>query len=103
MRIRSVLLLACTIVLILMIPATGHSECSSNFFDPITDICWNCIFPISMGGIVIFGSDIDSPPDNISSPICLCGNDLGNQHVLLGAREDHRDREGRMVLQSDQR
>jgi len=76
-RIRSVLLLACTIVLILMIPATGRSECSSNSFDPITDICWNCIFPVSMGGIVIFGSDIDSPPDNISSPICLCGKTLG--------------------------
>ena len=56
---------------------TASAVCSSNFFNPITDVCWQCVFPISVGGITLFDSDIDSPDDNISSFYCICNNTLG--------------------------
>ena len=49
------------IALILACPSAGRATCSANFFNPITDICWDCIFPVAIGGITIFGSDIDLP------------------------------------------
>lgn len=45
--------------------------CQGKFMNPITDVCWECIFPISIGAaqIAIGGQDdIENPP----SPICLC-------------------------------
>ncbi len=55
----------------------AHAVCRGSFFNPITDVCWQCIFPISIGGISLIGSDIDTIDDNISSPLCLCGTTLG--------------------------
>ena len=42
------------------------AACKADIFNPITDICWQCIFPIRMGGIDVVGSDIDSPPDDVA-------------------------------------
>ena len=62
MRIHPlVFLVIAALALILVCPAAGRATCSANFFNPITDICWDCIFPVAIGGITIFGSDIDSP------------------------------------------
>ena len=78
MRSRSLLFpVVAALVLILTLPSVGRASCSADFFDPITDICWNCIFPITLGGITVFDSDIDSPDDDISSPLCLCGTTFG--------------------------
>ncbi len=53
------------------------ASCKADIFNPIIDICWQCIFPIRMGGIDVVGSDIDSPPDDVGNSICLCGTTLG--------------------------
>ncbi|MFX4450876.1 TraU family protein, partial [Acinetobacter baumannii] len=29
-------------------------RCPGEFANPITDICWSCIFPISMGGMPLW-------------------------------------------------
>ena len=53
--------------------ATGVATCTGKFPNPITDICWSCILPISIGGATIANlrgqSDIANPP----SPLCSCG------------------------------
>ena len=54
-----------------------YATCQVSFFNPITDVCWQCIYPIRMGGVTIMGSDIDTPPDDISNPFCACGMTLG--------------------------
>jgi conjugal transfer pilus assembly protein TraU len=28
----------------------GPGRCTGSFVNPITDICWSCLFPISVGG-----------------------------------------------------
>ena len=46
-------------------------RCKGDFINPITDICWECLFPITIGSIELKGSD---KPDtkNPSSPVCVC-------------------------------
>ena len=49
----------------------SHADvCTGNFVNPLTDVCWDCIFPISIGGISIFTGRPDTP--NPSGPICVC-------------------------------
>ncbi|MGL5126712.1 MAG: TraU family protein, partial [Aeromonas popoffii] len=43
-------------------------ECEGRFVNPITDICWECLFPISIGSIAVSaGSEPDT--SNPSMPI----------------------------------
>ncbi len=45
--------------------------CMGKFVNPITDICWSCLFPISIGAIPVnFSGQRDTK--NPSSPICAC-------------------------------
>ncbi|CNI65154.1 conjugal transfer pilus assembly protein TraU [Yersinia aleksiciae] len=45
--------------------------CQGRFVNPISDICWRCMFPISIGSIAVGQGDV---PDtaNPSSPIQFC-------------------------------
>lgn len=49
----------------------AKANCESRFVNPIKDICWDCLFPITIGNIDIVSSDY---PDtkNPSSPIEVC-------------------------------
>lgn len=49
---------------------TGHVTCYGKFPNPISDICWNCIFPISIGAFAVdMGQeDIENP----ALPVCFC-------------------------------
>ena len=50
-------------------PALAQT-CTGRFVNPITDVCWECLFPISIGPISIgsVSGVLDTP--NPSSPIC---------------------------------
>lgn len=40
----------------------ASAECEGNFVNPITDICWECIFPVTIGNVpVVNGSQPDTP------------------------------------------
>ncbi len=46
----------------------------------ITDICWDCVFPIRVAGIPM-NAGSDTPPSKaVDSPLCLCQDDLGVPH-----------------------
>jgi len=51
----------------------ADSLCHGHFVNPITDICWECLFPITIGSTPVVPSDL---PDtsNPSSPIGVCGS-----------------------------
>ena len=34
--------------------AAGPGRCTGKFVNPITDICWSCLFPVSIGGLKIW-------------------------------------------------
>lgn len=62
--------------------ASGSSQCEGRFVNPITDVCWSCLFPLTLGSIPLFkGEKPDTP--NPSSPVCLCPTSLP-PFVMIG-------------------
>ncbi|WP_272664076.1 MULTISPECIES: conjugal transfer pilus assembly protein TraU [unclassified Providencia] len=48
-------------------------ECDGRWVNPITDICWNCMFPMSIGSVKVSIGGIGLPDTpNPSSPIQFC-------------------------------
>lgn len=59
------------------------STCHGNFVNPITDVCWSCLFPITIGSSqVMSGNQSDTP--NPSLPICACGSPVIHPGISTG-------------------
>ena len=56
----------------------GSNTCSGAFPNLITDICWDCMFPMTIGGMPfnfgISGADYDTGASKL--PVCLCIKNL---------------------------
>lgn len=50
----------------------AQSRCEGGFVNPIGDICWDCMFPLSVGGLQVSLSGNAPDTDNPTLPICLC-------------------------------
>lgn len=53
--------------------AANAGECKGKFANPITDVCWSCVFPISVAGQQLMSmgqEDTDNPNDLV----CTCSN-----------------------------
>ena len=61
------------LIMLLMITLTldVYAGCQGRFLNPITDICWSCLFPITIGGIKIASHNSEDTP-NSHQLICLC-------------------------------
>lgn len=61
--------------LLLLVTASSSAsdfECHGAWANPITDVCWSCVFPLKLAGLTIASMDQD---DNDSSPgsiVCSC-------------------------------
>ncbi len=47
-----------------------QAECTGRWVNPLTDICWSCLFPITIGGVRVTPSGEDTP--NPSTFLCTC-------------------------------
>lgn len=54
------------------VEAQTSATCHGHFPNPITDVCWDCLFPLSIGAFDLWPSSRPDPK-NPASPICLCG------------------------------
>lgn len=45
-------------------------KCQGRFINPVTDICWDCMLPITIGPVPNLSKQIDTK--NPSNPICMC-------------------------------
>jgi len=63
--------------------SAAPGSCTGKFVNPITDVCWSCLFPMSVGGLKIWPS---GRPDtnNPASPICACGSPLPRIGISVG-------------------
>ena len=62
-----------TILLAFLFGQNSYAGCTGRFVDPISDVCWDCIFPISIGAIEMPPSTTFRPDtENYPSPICVC-------------------------------
>ena len=73
--VRSLLAIVVS-VFMLVGNARADGLCTGHFVNPITDICWKCLFPITIGGADVVPGDM---PDtsNPSSPIQICPLPIG--------------------------
>lgn len=55
-----------------MHPVASASACPSTPINPITDVSWQCIFPIQIAGVIQLGGSSNDSPDDIDNPLCVC-------------------------------
>ncbi|MBP7616113.1 MAG: TraU family protein, partial [Steroidobacteraceae bacterium] len=46
----------------------------------ITDICWDCLFPIRLAGITMKAGGEAPPDEAVKGAACVCPDDLGVPH-----------------------
>lgn len=63
--------------------ASVEGKCVGKFINPISDICWSCLFPITIGGFSLVSSSKFKDTENPTSPLCLCRRD-GNVIPMPG-------------------
>jgi len=58
----------------------SSAKCHGKFMNPITDICWSCVFPLTIGKnkvMTMNQEDIPSITSGGSVPLCSCGLKIG--------------------------
>jgi len=58
-----------TLILFLLPLTTNAKTCTGRMVNPITDVCWSCILPISIGAAPVAQG---ATPDTINFPLPLC-------------------------------
>ena len=58
----------------LLLPAQTYSKCVGKFVNPITDICWSCLFPITIAGLRVSPSGEDT--SNSRQLFCTCARPI---------------------------
>lgn len=61
-------------VVFIPLSADASVPCSGRFVNPISDICWSCLLPLSIGPVNIGGglAPAKRDTDNPSNPVCMC-------------------------------
>ncbi|MYI74196.1 MAG: conjugal transfer protein, partial [Acidobacteria bacterium] len=70
--------------------AASAQACTGRFVNPVSDVCWECLFPISIGPVTIGSASGAPDTPNPSSPICLCGSPFPRIGLSLGVWEPAR-------------
>lgn len=52
----------------------AHAQCMGRFVNSMTDICWSCLFPITLGGQSVSANHEDTP--NPRQLLCKCGQPI---------------------------
>ena len=69
--------------------ALGQS-CTGRFVNPLTDVCWECLFPISIGAVGIGAAAGAPDTPNPPSPLCYCGTPIPRIGLSVGMWEPAR-------------
>ena len=89
---KSLRFLLLAVALLALMPSANAlaQACSGRFVNPIADVCWECLFPISIGPIRIGSASGAPDTPNPSSPICFCGSPIPRIGLSLGVWEPAR-------------
>lgn len=65
------------LLLSLILPlASVAKQCTGHFVNPLTDVCWRCLFPLSIGKAQVVHAALPDT-DNAETPIGMCPTSLG--------------------------
>ncbi len=87
---RIVPLAVLALLAVLWSGAASAQSCTGRFVNPISDVCWECLFPITIGPIRIGSASGAPDTPNPSSTICLCGSPIPRIGLSLGVWEPAR-------------
>jgi conjugal transfer pilus assembly protein TraU len=65
------------LAIMVLLAAAGHVQaatCHGRFPNPVSDICWSCVMPLTFGGVKLAAMDQEDNDTNVKRPICTCGN-----------------------------
>lgn len=63
--------LFCILLILIFSSSDLNSKCVGKILNPVTDVCWSCIFPITLGGIpLVKGGREDT--NNPKRLVCTC-------------------------------
>ncbi|MGC9976779.1 MAG: TraU family protein [Syntrophales bacterium] len=79
MRLNSKSLIITAFFCIFM-TSKAFALCTGTFINPVTDVCWSCLFPIQIGS-VSYGNGQEDPVGPTHLPVCAC---VVNGAVILG-------------------
>ncbi|CEG58244.1 conjugal transfer pilus assembly protein TraU [Legionella fallonii] len=64
---------------------TQAGSCHGRFVNPITDVCWSCLFPFSLGQANLVSSNHLPDTKNPKLPVCECpGNPIPRLGLTMG-------------------
>lgn len=73
------------VVALLISNGSWAGSCQGHFVNPITDVCWSCLFPLSLGQSKLVSSNHLPDTDNAKYPVCGCpGNPIPRVGISLG-------------------
>ena len=74
---------ASAIALALTVLWSGYASavCTGSFINPITDVCWKCMFPMSVGGVSYGNADDPGSTGKVEAPVCAC---VSGSSVVIG-------------------
>jgi len=69
----------CLLTILLILPMQSMASiCKGHFVNPITDVCWDCMFPLTIGhSKAVKGSYPDTDNSKITKYVCACDSDVG--------------------------
>ncbi len=50
----------------------AKATCNGKFMNPITDICWSCVFPLKLGRYTLYRGGQEDNDSSQGSPLCYC-------------------------------
>ena len=91
-RFLRLLTSAMLLVLLTILPPAGAmaQSCTGRFVNPLTDVCWECLFPISIGAVSIGAAAGAPDTPNPASPLCFCGTPFPRIGLSVGLWEPAR-------------
>jgi conjugal transfer pilus assembly protein TraU len=79
MRLKNKIFKGMVILSLFFFCEETKAKCVGKMINPISDICWKCLFPLRIASIEIVGSNMAGDKKTVKNPLCFCARPpLGN-------------------------
>ena len=72
LQLKGVIKLLFFLFSICFVTNIAQAKCTGRFVNPITDVCWSCMFPIHIAGVKVVDSKVPETKIPDHNPVCVC-------------------------------